>query len=229
MIVRTSSPETILHSVEKKKELPLQMKEQLFLAVIFDKLIDSFEDDLYDAGADEADVVYFRNKVSNKDQEEILGILSLPKDIRGNLFSKAFKESSAGNKAIDSILATAMDGHKKYGFTLGYHVSDKEIVPTKEGWNIHAFEFDDRDEMKMAYYSLDYENFYRKKPAKYIYFVRAETGENSSHRKDTSDRWSRASQLSVVDKVSLSEVDSLVGELYKQALENATTSSVNEK
>lgn len=195
-----------------------RLKEEIFLSVVFDKLIDAFEDDLYDAGGEEEDIVYFRNKVSQKNQEEILGVLSLPKDIRTSLFTKAFKEHTSGNLAIDSIISTALAGYQKYGYTLGYHVSDKEIVPTKKGWNIQATEVDDRDDMKMAYYSLDYEHFYRKKPSKYIYFIRAETGDTSSHKKDTSNRWSRAVSLSVVEKVSLLEVDTLVEATYKEAL-----------
>lgn len=214
--------------VENSFEDKRALKEQIFLAVIFDKLIDAFEDDLYDSGAEEEDVSYFRKKVSHRDQKDILSILSLPKDIRSGLFKRCFSEENSGNNAIDKIISVALDGNKKYGFTLGYHVSDKDIIPSKNGWVITPSEFDDRDEMKMAYYSLDYENFYRKKPAKYVYFVRAETGENSSHKKDTSDRWSRATQLSIVDKVSLIEIDSLVKELYNQELKNATTPSVDD-
>ncbi len=233
-ITHEVSPQDAKDTIEKHLTLeegtkdPLQLKEKIFLSVVFDKLIDSFEDDLYDAGAEEEDVVYFRNKVSKKSQEEILSILSLPKDVRDNLFLKAFQETDSGNKAIDSILQIAIEGHRRYGYTLGYHVSDKEIVPTKSGWSIHASEFDDRDEMKMAYYSLDYENFYRKKPTKFIYFVRAETGEGSSHKKDTSDRWSRAVQLSIVDKVSLQEVDGLVDQIYKETIKNAPDSKKKE-
>lgn len=209
-------PENALESVNT-----LDFKEKVFLSVIFDKLADTFEDDLYDAGAEDEDVQYFRGKVAHRTQEEILGILSLPMDVRKNLFKKAFVESAAGNSAIDLIISTAISGHAAYGYTLGYHVSDKEIVPTKNGWNIAATEVDDRDDMKMAYYSVDYEHFYRKKPAKYIYFVRAETGENSSHKRDTSSRWSRAVSLSIVDKVSLREIDEEVEEIYKEALKKS--------
>lgn len=197
-----------------------ELKEKIFLSVVFDKLIDTFEDDLYDAGATDEDLHYFRTKVSKFSQEEILGLLSLPKDIRINLFEKAFTNST-GVPPVDTILQTALDGYHKYGFTLGYHVSSKEIVPSAKGWNITASEMDDRDDMKMAYYSVDYEHFYRKKPAKYIYFVRAETGANSSHKRDTSDRWSRAVELSIVDKVSLREVDELVNQIYKEKTKNA--------
>lgn len=219
MIERIENEIRLDNKIEKKENqnTPL-LREKIFLNVVFDKMIDVFEDDLYDAGADEEDVTYFRNKISHRTQEEILGVLSLPKDVRTILFKKSFAEAEAGNFAIDRILHTAIEGHKKYGYTLGYHVSSKDIQPTKGGWNISATEVDDRDDMKMAYYSLDYEHFYRKKPAKYIYFVRAETGENSSHKKDTSNRWSRAVSLSVVDRVALSEVDEIVDKTYKEAL-----------
>jgi hypothetical protein len=218
--------EQSLENTKLENENPLRLKEKIFLSVVFDKLIDTFEDDLYDAGAEEEDIRYFRDKVSHRSQEEILGVLSLPKDIRNNLFHKAFTKEAAGNVAIDSIVSSALDGYHKYGYTLGYHVSDKEIVPTKNGWNISPTEVDDRDDMKMAYYSVDYEHFYRKKPAKYIYFVRAETGENSSHKKDTSSRWSRAVSLSVVDKVPLAEVDELVEKTYKEALKKRHVSEM---
>ena len=227
MIERIESKVSPDNKIEKK-ENPASpvLKEEIFLNVIFDKIIDAFEDDLYDTGADEEDVTYFRNKISHRTQEEILGVLSLPKDVRINLFKKAFAETEAGNLAINLILHTAIEGHKKYGYTLGYHVSSKDIQPTKGGWNISATEVDDRDDMKMAYYSLDYEHFYRKKPAKYIYFVRAETGEGSSHKKDTSNRWSRAVSLSIVDRVSLAEVDEIVDETYKEALKKRHTSGM---
>jgi hypothetical protein len=213
-VLNNSENKDILQGAKNEREI----KERIFLTVIFDELLDAFEDDLYNAGAEEEDVTYFRQKVSSRSQEEILGILSLPKDIRVTLFAKAFKENDSGNKAVDQILSVALTGYRDFGFTLGYHVSQKDIEPGRDGWMIHGTEFDDRDEMKMAYYSVDYNHFYRKKPGKWIYFVRAEMGNKTAHKLDNDNRWSRAPLLSIVDRVLLHEVDDLVNALTKEAM-----------
>lgn len=227
--IQIIQPDILVEKIQKSPQLEegvhqssisdIKLRQNIFQTVIFDRLLDLFEYDLYDAGAEEEDVTYFRNKTKNKSQEEILGILSLPKDIRASLFKRAFESTGSGNIAIDQILSTALSGHKDHGFTLGYHVSQKEIKPTKEGWYIHGKEFDDRDEMNMAYYSVDYDHFYRKKPAKYIYFVRAETGGTTAHKTDNDNRWSRAPLLSIVGQVPLQEVDELVGQIFKETKE----------
>jgi hypothetical protein len=113
------------------------------------------------------------------------------------------------------MVKAILESQVRFGATLGYHVSDKSVEPSGVDWVIQGTELDDRDDMKMAYYSLDYENFYRKKPASQLYFVRAETGERSSHRRDQNGKWGRATQLAIVDQISLREVDGEVSELLE--------------
>jgi hypothetical protein len=69
----------------------------------------------------------------------------------------------------------------------------------------------------MAYYSLDFENFYRKNPtAKYLYTVRAEVGDDSSHKKDTSNNWGRASRLSIITELNLHETQEKIQEALNE-------------
>ena len=61
--------------------------------------------------------------------------------------------------------------------------------------------------MKMAYYSEDYLHRYKKKPGRFLYIVRAETGSRSAHKKDLANRWSRAPLLSVIDECDMKEIN----------------------
>lgn len=189
-----------------------ELKEKIFQTIVFDKLESSFEEGLCEAELSNEAVSYFRNKMSTLSDDDILGILSFPKVLRLNLFKKKIELNGDGVEAVDEIVKTFLEASRKYGYRLGYHVSLSDIKETPTKWDIVGTEFDDRDEMKMAYYSVDYDHFYRKKSARWVYFVRAETGASSSHKIDNDSRWSRAPSLSIVDRIPLGEVDELVRE-----------------
>lgn len=197
---------------------PRELKERIFLNIIFDRLFDVYEEDLYDAGYEEEEVARFEERLEQMTDEEIKSVLSLPKEVRRPLFERYRQEIENGSMRVEELVEQIRNDSMRFGFTLGYHVSMREIAPAGGEWSVDGDEIDDRDDMKMAYYSLDFENFYRKKPARYVYFIRAETGERSSHRLDQSNNWSRAPRLSVVARADLREIDETVEQLYKEFL-----------
>ncbi|MDP2815046.1 MAG: hypothetical protein Q8O19_00010, partial [Rectinemataceae bacterium] len=106
---------------------------------------------------------------------------------------------------IDELLERA----RKYGFTLGFHLSPIDIRPGKDGsWMIKGTEKDHRhDDRAMAYYSTDYSHRYLKKPSRYLYVIRAETGEDTSHYPDNDGTWGHASSLAVIDQVDMQSLE----------------------
>lgn len=212
-----SSPKQV-ESIEKNEQYTeKELKERFFLALIIDKVFEDYENDMYDADFDEGDVKYFRSTISKMNDDDAKTVLSLPADIRINFFKKFLEKCKNGEFATKDLAKYIINISKERGYTLGYHCSIKNIERRKgQEWKIIGTELDDRDDMKMAYYSVDYENFYRKKPAKYIYLVRAETGSDSAHKLDMDNRWSRAPSLSIVSKVDLHEIDEEIKEHFKK-------------
>jgi hypothetical protein len=98
---------------------------------------------------------------------------------------------------------------EKYNYTLGYHLSPREIKPDAQGnWVIKGTEKDHRHEdIPMAYYSLDYRNRYREKPSKFLYIVRAEQVEGSGHYQDNNGLWGHAPSLAIVDVIDLPSIE----------------------
>lgn len=192
---------------------PHIQREKVFQHIIMDRLLDTYETDLEDADLTSEEIDRFVGTIEQFSNEAIMAVLSLPKELRPKLFSTYRKKIDEDEVSPEEIAASLRDLCVSFGFTLGYHVSMKDI-PQQENkaWAIQPTELDDRDDMKMAYYSLDFDNIYRKKPARYLYFVRAEIGEHSAHKRDQNNNWGRAPYLSIVEKEDLREVDTLVEE-----------------
>jgi hypothetical protein len=188
--------------------------EKIFAKVVCEKLIEDFEEDLYEIfDYDQAD--NFLEEVNGLDVEDQKKVFSLPKSIRIRrlkfLKEKFYKNN---NFNLKGLIAELIESAEKNGFALGYHISPNKILEKEDEWVVNGTEMDDRDDRKMAYYSLDYENLFRKKRGNFLYIVRAIIGKETSHKKDTSNNWGRADQLSIVAEVPLEEVDNEVNRLF---------------
>ncbi len=189
---------------------PEEMKEYIFSEAVLTNVLDSFEDSLDEAGFTPAQMDDIKQKLEKLSQEDLKGALSLPRETRVRYLSRYVDKPT--QELVDSLVSNA----RKYGFTLGYHISPQDI---KSG-HIDGTEKDHRDnDLMRAYYSILYKNLYLKKAADNLYIIRAETGPNSSHKQDTDGSWGRASSLAIIDKLSLSATLDIVNKLVKEHLD----------
>jgi hypothetical protein len=196
--------------------------EQIFVATINERLIEEFEEDLYDLTENDELVGKILDSINAYGAEDQKKILSIPKSIRKLRFSALLEKTSRGG-SIDAgaFVKELFDDAKAKGYTLGYHMSQFKIPEESSGWDIDPTGLDDRDDRPMAYYSLDYKNLFRKNRGQYIYVVRAETGTDSTHKRDTSNNWGRANKLSVITSLSSKEVDEKIEKLEKEKIKEA--------
>jgi len=172
-------------------------------------LIETFHDSLLDAGYDDKDVRQFEEVLQGMGEHAIRGILSLPFELRQRRLRGFFERGLT----VTQLAQTLKQESERNGFDIGYHITARQIPIEKNRlgeavWRIRGTELDDRDDMHMAYYSLDYKNLFRKKTGKFLYLVRAHVIDaESTHKKDTSNNWGRANELSIIAEVDLALVE----------------------
>jgi hypothetical protein len=49
-----------------------------------------------------------------------------------------------------------------------------------------------------------------------MYVIRAKVGEDTEHRRDTSNNWGRATSLSIIHKINLTDIDEKVEEKFRE-------------
>lgn len=198
------------------------IREQVFAQLINSRIIEEFEEDLFEIFEDEDAVDKILDNINSLELEEQCGVLALPKSVRKKRI-EFLKSKSTKNGIFDprQFVEIINDDAKSNGFTIGFHASPYEVPEKEDDWTIDGTDFDDRDEMQMAYYSLDYKNIFRKNRGNYVYVVRAEVGDSSTHKRDTSNNWGRAVKLSVITRLSLPELDKAVEEITKEKMKKA--------
>ncbi len=204
---------------------PELKREYYFRAHVLSRLLNTMREALENAEFSESEIDGFTNELAKLPEDDQLAVLAIPSELKGRFFTKYHKKIEDGQMSIADTVEDIRKINKQYGFTIGYHLSDHQILKgsgTGNGaWNIKGNEFDDRDEMKMAYYSEDYLHRYKKNPGRYLYIVRAETGPQSVHRRDLSNRWSRAPLLSIIDEYDMREINREIDEAIEK--ENAAS------
>jgi hypothetical protein len=195
---------------------PQQEKEMVFDTLIKNEILNSFTEDLEDAGFEEREIMEFQNELAKLNENEINGVLSLPKELRKRNFPKFKHELEEEKTAIPQIIGLLKQRAIQGGYTLGYHTSKADIPEENGEWKIKGTELDDRDNRMMAYYSLDYSNIYRVDRGNKLYVVRAEIGEDTPHKRDTSNNWGRADSLPIIHKIDLTKIDEEVESILKQ-------------
>ena len=196
-----------------------QLRDFYFREIVYSRIINEFINSFEDVGFESKDIERIVSIVSDMSEEDAKHILALPYELRRRVFEKYLSRIEQGEITPEEMVRDLLDKNKKYGFTLGYHFSEKRIprVFTRDGeqWTVRGTEVDDRDNapgeeihtLRMAYYSEDYLNRYKKKAGNYLYVVRAETGNTSSHKMDQKNHWGRAPSLSIITELDVSVVE----------------------
>lgn len=199
----------------------IQTREEIFRDYINAGIYEDFFEALEDAEFDDEQLDEFQAALKDLDKDELAGVFSLPYELRGMRLARVKADIEAGKVTPREAIRQLADSAAEHGFTIGYHVSPNQISKVRENgkqhWGVRGYEMDDRDNRPMAYYALDYENIYRKRPGtKYLYTIRAQTGPNSDHKVDTSNNWGRATGLSIIKEFDLKELEEDVQRDYER-------------
>jgi hypothetical protein len=208
------------HEYAKEPQERKGFEEALFQEMVREQLFEQFYESMEDAHIPDDQIDHFFEELATHDEEEIERALSLPYELQGRFFSKHVRALQSGKESMKDLVDLMIERARRGEYQVGYHISNAEILPKEEGdmqvWEIMGTEKDHRDQDLMrAYYSFDYEHLYRKKGGKFLYLIRAETGEDSSHKQDNDGTWGRASQLSVITVLDLRDVDTRIEKAIK--------------
>jgi len=195
-------------------------KETIFETIVINEIISAFIHDLENAGADEDMVNDFTEELSLLSEKQIKGVLSMPRELRIKNFPQYVMAIENEDQTVHDIVQRLATQAESNGYTLGYHATNNKIIPTDSEWTINGTEIDDRDNRAMAYYSETYEDIFRADRRKFLYIVRSIRGENTDHRRDTSNNWGRAATLSIVHEIDLKKTDELVEDIYNTEVKN---------
>lgn len=203
--------------VENKHIVEQELRGQVFSEMTNQIILNEFEESLFDVFETGDNVTEILNEINHLSAEDQKKVLSLPWSLREKRLTK-LNEQHAGDSS--QIVAALLDNASQHGYTIGYHVSPYEIKKMSqngsEEWDVIGSELDDRDDMPMAYYSLDYQNMYRKKRGEFVYMVRAETESHGSHKRDNNEKWGRANRLSIIASTSLQHIENKLVEVVKE-------------
>jgi hypothetical protein len=198
--VHTAPPTREVES-KVRENLRDQIFDQLVSARVLDTFMDGLDDcDFPDSALEEITTTF--NELSEADKRAVLAI---PAQLRPQVFKRYAGMVRSGAMTGRTMIEDALQKAERYGFTFGFHLSPIDIHPGKDGsWMVKGTEKDHRhDDRAMAYYSTDYSHRYLKKPSRYLYVIRAETGENTSHYPDNDGTWGHASSLAIIEQVDM--------------------------
>ncbi len=201
---------------EKEKENE-RIRNLLFAEEVCNEITKKLEDEAYEVYFNEDSIKKIREKILKYIVEDRKRILSYPFEIRKNLLrvwkEKIDNDEKTEEDFVEFLLAQAI----KNNWDIGYHLSKSEINPKedntgKEIWDIDGLAKDERDDNHpKAYYSDDYMSRYiGPNSGNFLYLIRSEKGDESSHGQDGNNKWGRASKLSVIERVNLSEIENKV-------------------
>ena len=205
-----------LADIEQKRREKL--RDELFSQLIAGKVLDDFDDDLICSEMPEVAIEGFNKAFRELSEEDKRAVLAIPAQLRPIQFGKYARRVLDGELTGAEVVADILAKAERYGYTLGFHLSLYDIPRTQDGsWYVRGTEPDHRhDDMPMAYYSMDYSNRYRDKRTTYLYVIRAETGESTSHYRDNDGTWGHASSLAIISQVKLDEIEKELDERFKE-------------
>jgi hypothetical protein len=191
---------------QRKRE---QFREDIFPQLVATHILEHIADDLLEAGFEKQEIREIQHVFLDLSEKEMKAVLAIPAQLRPKLFERYAEQLEEGSQTPAGMVKDLLQKSEKYHYTLGYHLSPKEIKPDAQGnWVVKGTEKDHRhNDIPMAYYSLDYRNRYREKPSKFLYIVRAEQVEGSGHYQDNNGLWGHAPSLSVVDVIDLPNLE----------------------
>jgi hypothetical protein len=210
------APGTVKANLIEKK-VHEQLRDRIFDQLVAGKVLDTFSEELEEADFSEETMAEIGRTFAGLSESEKRAVLAIPAQLRPPLFARYGKEIAEGRQTGSGMIRDILEKAEKYGFTLGFHLSPADIRPDKDGsWMIRGTEKDHRNnDMAMAYYSTDYSHRYLKKPSRYLYVIRAETGEQTSHHQDNDGTWGHASTLSIVDAIDMHALEAEMEARFK--------------
>lgn len=219
--MREGFPSTPIEQITESRERSL-LREHFFTEEVTSHILTTFLDELEDAGIEGEEKQDLIRAFAALSEEDKRAALAIPAQLRPTLFEKYAAKFEDGSITPAGMLEDIVQKAHTHGFTLGYHQSPADIKPLKDGtWMVRGTEKDHRNnDMTMAYYSMDYTHRYQKKPMRYLYVIRAETGKTSSHHQDNDGAWGRASTLAIVDQIDMFELEKHIDEKMQKLEES---------
>lgn len=192
--------------MDRRKE---KLRDRLFMQLIAARVLDDFHNDLGYADFPEEAFKEFEEEFAELPETDKRAVLAIPAQLRQIQFKKYSDKVNIGEMTGSQVLRDMLTKAKTHGFSLGFHLSLYDIRPEKDGsWYVRGMEPDHRhDDRPMAYYSTEYSNRYKEKKVNYLYVIRAEMGESTSHYRDNDGSWGHASNLSIISKINLPELE----------------------
>lgn len=202
-----------------------QQRDFFFRALVQARLAENTTEILEDVGFSDEEIDEFTDALSKLSEDDLSAALAVPYEVRERIFGAYERRIRQGELSPTQAVADLVAKNREAGVTLGYHLSrlqiPKQKTPDGTHWIIRGTEFDDRDNMPMAYYSEDYLHRYQTKGGRFLYVVRSERGNNSSHKRDLDNRWSRARALAIIDEYDMAEIEEKIDEKMRKEKDNA--------
>ncbi|MFA5933866.1 MAG: hypothetical protein WC795_01425 [Candidatus Paceibacterota bacterium] len=221
-----------------EKSFDNHLKEVIFKTLVESHVLEGFEESMEKKGYSSEDLDSFRKGLAQYSVEQKMQILSLPFELREK-FLTGFKDQLEKGKysSAEEIASILLNLAEKNDAMIGYHGSN-ELHTHKtqrmgsvvsDSWIVPGTEKDHRNEdYQMAYYSSNYQDLYRDKNPRYLYFVRS-LRKGGGHFQDNNKSWGRAQTLSVIDMIDFRELDNEVRELFLEMKEIFPNQEKNKK
>ncbi len=169
---------------EKARQAREGIRNQIFDQLVAGHVLETFHDDIVEADISEEAYGEISATFAQLSEENKRAVLAIPAALRTKTFAKYAKRLQTGELDGTGVVLDILDVSKRNGFTIGFHLSPYDVKHDKDGdWKIRGTEKDHRhNDLPMAYYSLDYAHRYLKKPAQFLYVIRAGRKERSLQR-----------------------------------------------
>lgn len=204
----------------------LQAREAVFKSFIESRLYKVFEDSLMENEYTSEEIDEIRGRLNDFSIEEKKRMLSLAYENRDRIL-RTYKQRIDKKEVGAGTLVDALEKlATHFGAEVAFHCSNENILPKTEkkftgqtveninSWEIVGTEMDHRyNDMKMAYFSFDYEHLYRVKNPKYIYLVRVKTQKGSGYHTDIGNNWGTAQNLDIIDKIDIAAIDQFMDKI----------------
>ena len=194
---------------DRRAENRDKLKEVIFSQLVAAKVLENFHDDLYDTDLAEESIDEIVTTFESLTEENKRRVLAIPAQLRKQQFKRYANLIHEEKMTPAGVVLDILEKASKNGFSIGFHLSPRNIKPEKDGsWVIRGKEKDHRhNDTPMAYYSYDYANRYLKKPVQFMYVIRSEDGPTSSHHRDNDGTWGHAPFLSIIDQIDMKKLE----------------------